>query len=68
LNGYGGPRIAIDSATLRAREVTGVIQLDDPDSFLSFLADAPGVVVRRESDGTRTVTLKRDAAPASRPR
>src|SRR5512146_1384844 len=68
LNGYGGPRIVIDSATLRTREVTGVIQLDDPDSFLSFLADAPGVVIRRESDGTRTVTLKRDATPVGGPR
>ena len=67
LNGYGGPRILIESATLRKREITGVIQLDDPDSFLSFLADAPGVVIRRETDGTRIVTVKNDGAPADRP-
>lgn len=58
LNGYGGPRIVIESPALRGREVTGVIQLDDPDAFLSFLSDAPGVVIRRASDGTRIVTLE----------
>lgn len=65
LNGYGGPRIVIESATLRKREVTGVIQLDDPDSFLSFLSDAPGVVIHRASDGTRIVTLNGDATSAA---
>lgn len=67
LNGYGGPRIVIGSPALRAREITGVIQLDDPDSFLSFLSDAPGVVIRRESDGTSTVTLKGEATAARTP-
>jgi len=66
LNGYGGPRILIDSPALRRREVTGVIQLDDPDAFLSFLSDAPGVSVLRASDGTRIVTLKGEAPPAIR--
>lgn len=66
LNGYGGPRILIDSPALRRREVTGVIQLDDPDAFLSFLSDAPGVSVLRASDGTRIVTLKGEAPPATR--
>jgi transmembrane sensor len=68
LNGYGGPRIVVESASLRKREVTGVIQLDDPDSFLSFLSDAPGVVIRRAGDGTSIVTIRGDATPAGPPR
>ncbi len=55
----GGQHIVIDSARLRAREVTGVIQLDDPGSLLEFLSDVPGVRIRRSSDGTSVVTLRR---------
>lgn len=50
-------RIVIQSSRLRSRRVTGVIQLDDPGSLLSFLSDVPGVVIRRNSDGTTVVTL-----------
>jgi len=60
-NRYGGQRIIIESARLDAQDVTGVIQLNDPDSLLSFLADVPGVVTRRAADGSIIVTL-RDAA------
>ena len=54
-----GEHIRIDSAALRAREVTGVIRLDDPRSLLEFLADVPGVVIHRASDGISVVMLRR---------
>ena len=55
-------RIFIDSARLRARQVTGVIQLDDPGSLLEFLSDVPGVQIRRSPDGASIVTLRRTPA------
>jgi transmembrane sensor len=61
----GGQRIVIDSATLRARQVTGVIQLDDPQSLLEFLSDVPGVVIRKSADGASVVTLEGSAAARS---
>lgn len=51
-------RIVIQSDRLRSRRVTGVIQLDDPSSLLSFLSDVPGVVIHKTSDGTTVVTLR----------
>ena len=54
----GNQHIVIDSPALRARHVTGVIQLDDARSLLEFLSDVPGVVIRRGSDGTSIVTLQ----------
>jgi transmembrane sensor len=66
LNHSTAKRIVIVSSRLRRRQVTGVIQLDDPDSLLSFLSDVPGVVIRRAGDGTVIVTLSgrtTDAGP-----
>ncbi len=57
LNRAGNTRIVIASAALRARKVTGVIELDDPGSLLRFLADVPGAVVRRNRAGQSVVTL-----------
>lgn len=54
----GGPPIELDSAALRARRVTGVIQMNDPQSLLEFLSDVPGVVIRHASDGTSIVTIE----------
>ena len=59
LDRNGRQHIVIASARLRARQVTGVIQLDDPGSLLEFLSDVPGVQIRRSSDGARIVTLRR---------
>lgn len=59
----GGERIDIASAALRARKVTGVIQIDDPGSLLAFLADVPGVRIHRTSGGTSVVRL---SSPRSR--
>ena len=66
LNHSTAKRIVIESSRLRRRQVTGVIQLDDPDSLLSFLSDVPGVVIHRAGDGTVIVTLRgrtTDAGP-----
>jgi transmembrane sensor len=57
LNRSSAQRILIQSGRLRSRKVTGVIQLDDPGSLLSFLSDVPGVEIRKSGDGTTVVTL-----------
>lgn len=67
LNRASAQQIVIQSSQLSHRKVTGVIQLDDPASFLSFLSDVPGVVIRKSSDGTTIVTLGSGASD-SRPR
>ena len=61
-------RIVIQSGRLRRRRITGVIQLDDPSSLLSFLADVPGVVIRKTPDGTTLVTLRSRTTDAGRGR
>lgn len=55
----GNQRIVIASAALRARQVTGVIELNHPGSLLEFLSGVPGVLIHREPDGTTVVTLRR---------
>ncbi len=50
-------RIMIASAALRARKVTGVIEIDDPGSLLAFLRDVPGVEIHQTGDGASVVTL-----------
>lgn len=54
----GGLHIVIKSAALRARDVTGAIRLDDPNSLLEFLSDVPGVVIRRGAGNTRIVMMR----------
>lgn len=54
-NRYNRRLIDIDSAELRRQEVTGVFQANDPDSFVVFLSQIPGVTVRRVDDGGRIV-------------
>lgn len=66
LNHYGGERIVIDSVRLRRRRVTGVIELDDPGSLLSFLSDVPGVVIRKVGEHSTIVTLSSHAPEAAR--
>jgi transmembrane sensor len=56
-NRYSRERIIIESPQLRNQEVTGVVQSDDPASFLSFLSGVPGVEVHEGADGTRIVTF-----------
>jgi transmembrane sensor len=49
-NRYNRQIIEIRSAELRAQEVTGVFQANDPASFLTFLAGFPGVTIERSAD------------------
>ncbi|MBL8268873.1 FecR family protein [Steroidobacter sp.] len=57
-NRYNRQAIRIDSPQLRAQEVTGVFQANDPDSFLEFVAKVPGVKIERDAD-----TIKVSDAP-----
>jgi transmembrane sensor len=51
LNRYNRGRIVIESASLRAEEVTGTFQSDNPAAFVEFLSNIPGVVVRDDGAG-----------------
>jgi transmembrane sensor len=54
-NRYNRQHIQIDGAQLRRQQVSGVFQCDDPASFLSFLANEPGVRIHAGPDDTRIV-------------
>ena len=55
-NRYNRERIIIESASLRAEEVTGVFQSNDPASFVTFLSTIPGVTIRDDGTGGHVVT------------
>lgn len=57
-NRFNRKKIRIADETLRQQEVTGMFKADDPQSFLAFVADIPGVTVH-EADGVSTVTVKK---------
>lgn len=46
-NRYNRQEIHIESEKLRDMEVTGVVQVDDPNSFLEFISKIPGVKIER---------------------
>lgn len=50
-------QIVIEGPDLGRKEITGVFQANDPDSFLSFLSQIQGVQIRARKDGSRIVTL-----------
>jgi transmembrane sensor len=56
-NRYNRSRIVIESDELRAQQVTGVFQSDDPASFLSFLSSIQDVEIHEAGDGTRIVSV-----------
>jgi transmembrane sensor len=49
-NRYNRQIIEIRSAELRAQEITGVFQANDPASFLTFIAGFPGVTIEKSPD------------------
>jgi transmembrane sensor len=57
-NRFNRQKIRIEDEVLRQQEVTGMFQADDPQSFLAFVAEIPGVTVR-EADSVSTVTVKK---------
>jgi transmembrane sensor len=54
-NRYNAQAIQIESAQLRRQEVTGVFQANDPDSFLDFVANIPGVKFERNADSIQVI-------------
>jgi transmembrane sensor len=58
LNRYTRERIRIDSPELQRREVSGVIELDNPEAVLSFLSSVPDTTILEAADGTRVVGLR----------
>lgn len=58
LNRYNRERIEIQSPLLRAQQITGVFEANNPESFMSFLAKIPDVTVERTGDGRVIVTAK----------
>ena len=63
-NRYNRGRITIESPSLRAEEVTGVFQSNDPASFVAFLSNIPGVAIRDDGAGGHVITAS--AMSASR--
>jgi transmembrane sensor len=55
-NRYNRVHIEIEGIGLQRREISGVFQTDNPQSFLAFLSRVPGVKIRDRSDGTHIVT------------
>jgi transmembrane sensor len=55
-NRYNPREIRIQSAELSSREVTGVFQANDPNSFLDFVAKIPGVRIEQTADATTVVS------------
>ena len=50
LNRYNRKIIDIQGESLRAEQVTGVFQSNDPESFLAFIGRIPGVAVEESAD------------------
>jgi transmembrane sensor len=57
-NRYNRARITIESESLRAQEVTGVFQSNDPGSFMAFLSSVPGVTLSDDGTGGHRVSRK----------
>jgi transmembrane sensor len=57
-NRYNQERIVIESESLRAEEVTGIFQADNPASFVAFLSNIPDVVIRGDGAGGFVVNRK----------
>jgi transmembrane sensor len=55
INRYNRKVIDIQSEQLRAEQVTGVFQSNDPTSFLAFIASIPGVSVEASTDPSRYI-------------
>lgn len=59
-NRYNLDKIRIEDGDLSRQHVSGVFQADDPESFLAFIADIPGVTIR-QGDGVHAVARKKVA-------
>jgi transmembrane sensor len=61
-NRYNRERIEIQSPQLRNQQITGVFEANNPESFMTFLAKIPDVMVERSVDGKRVIVMQTDAA------
>jgi transmembrane sensor len=61
-NRYNRQLIEIDSVALRDQEVTGVFKANDPESFVTFLSNIPGVEVHKSADGASVITREEPRA------
>jgi transmembrane sensor len=61
-NRYNHDRIEIGSDALRQEQITGTFQSNDAASFVSFLANIPGVRIENDGRGGHVVTLDAEAA------
>lgn len=57
-NRYNRGRIVIESESLRAEEVTGTFQSNNPAAFVEFLSNIPDVVVRDDGAGGYVISRK----------
>lgn len=57
LNRYNRERIEVASEQLRAQEITGTFQANDPGLFVNFLRNIPGVRILDDGKGGYIVTL-----------
>jgi len=64
-NRYNYRAIEIQSPELRAQEVTGVFQANDPESFMTFISRIPDVVVERSADNMRLVVRQEPQSRSS---
>jgi transmembrane sensor len=55
-NRYNRREILIESEKLKSQEVTGSFEINDPSSFLEFVAKIPGVSIEQEADSTKVVS------------
>jgi hypothetical protein len=62
LNRYNRGRIRIDDAQLLKQEITGTFQSNDTASFIDFLSNIPGVVIREDGNGGRIVMVESSGA------
>lgn len=64
-NRYNRETIRIDDAELQREQVTGVFQANDPESFMTFLAQIPGVKIHQTGAGDHVVTANEQLAPGA---
>jgi ferric-dicitrate binding protein FerR (iron transport regulator) len=64
-NRYNRETIRIDDPGLQHQEVSGVFQANDPESFMAFLSEIPGVKIHKTKDGSSVVTLQGEPTPGT---
>jgi transmembrane sensor len=58
-NRYNRSAIHLDSTSLREQQISGTFEANDPESFVEFIGQIPGVRIERGSDGIHVVDRAR---------